>query len=132
MITDLASLGEPGTQFTRDFFLSATLISFPDDALTEIAKVKGVAAAAPALIQLGQHQSGTVPKIVASLQTGGQTFTQTVRPEPMTDAERTAFQACLIEQGRNRGCPAGRWRGCGRTGRTRQPGLRRLSPPAVP
>lgn len=51
------------------------------------------------LVQLAEHQSGTVPQIVASIQTGGQTFTQTVRPAPMTDAERQAFRACLASKG---------------------------------
>lgn len=99
VVTDLASLGEPGTQFTRDFFLSATLVSFPDEALEEIAEIDGVESAVGGLVQLAQHQTGTVPQIVASLQTGGETFTQTVRPEPMTDAERATFQQCLADKG---------------------------------
>lgn len=99
VVTDLASLGEPGTQFTRDFFLSATLVSFPDEALEEIAAIDGVESAVGGLVQLAQHQTGTVPQIVASLQTGGETFTQTVRPEPMTDAERATFQQCLADRG---------------------------------
>ncbi|HUP85309.1 MAG TPA: FtsX-like permease family protein [Acidimicrobiales bacterium] len=99
VVTDLASLGEPGTQFTRDFFLSATLVSFPDAAIDEIKGIDGVEQAVGGLMQLAQHQSGTVPKIVASLQTGGETVTQTVRPDPMTDVERTTFQACLASKG---------------------------------
>jgi ABC-type antimicrobial peptide transport system permease subunit len=99
VVTDLAKLGTPGTQFTRDFYLSATLISFPDDAIAQIQKLDGVAKVSGGLVQLATHQTGTVPQIVASLQTGGQTFTQTVRPDPMTDAERTAFQACLASKG---------------------------------
>jgi ABC-type antimicrobial peptide transport system permease subunit len=97
--TDLSKLGNPGDQFTRDFFLSATLVSFPQDAVAEIAKLDGVTSATGGLVQLASHQTGTVPKIVASVQTGGQTFTQTVRPDPMTDAERTAFQQCLADKG---------------------------------
>jgi ABC-type antimicrobial peptide transport system permease subunit len=99
VVTDLAALGEPGTQFTRDFFLSATLVSFPDQAVADIEAIDGVEAAVGGLVQLAQHQTGTVPQIVARLQTGGETFTQTVRPEPMTDAERAAFQACLASKG---------------------------------
>ncbi|MGZ4189297.1 MAG: ABC transporter permease, partial [Actinomycetota bacterium] len=30
VVTDLSKLGKPGTKFTHDFFLSATLLSFPD------------------------------------------------------------------------------------------------------
>jgi ABC-type antimicrobial peptide transport system permease subunit len=99
VVTELASLGEPGSQFTRDFFLSATLISFPDQAIAEIEAIDGVDSAVGGLVQLAQHQTGTVPQIVASLQTGGETFTQTVRPEPMTDAERAAFEECLKGKG---------------------------------
>lgn len=99
VLTDLASLGQPGEQFTRDFFLSATLLSFPESSVSEIAKVEGVTSAVGGLVQLANHQTGTVPQIVANIQTGGETFTQTVRPEPMTDAERAAFQQCLQDNG---------------------------------
>lgn len=99
VVTDLASLGKPGEQFTRDFFLSATLLSFPDDAIGQIAKVDGVTSATGGLVQLVEHQTGTIPQIVAEIQTGGETVTQTVRPEPMTAAERQAFQTCLQSKG---------------------------------
>ncbi|MDQ1444062.1 MAG: hypothetical protein QOI20_526 [Acidimicrobiaceae bacterium] len=99
VVTDLAKLGKPGDAFTRDFFLSATLLSFPQDAVAEVAKVPGVSGAVGGLYQLAEHQTGTVPQIVASIQTGGQTFSQTVRPDPMTDAERQAFRACLQSKG---------------------------------
>jgi ABC-type antimicrobial peptide transport system permease subunit len=99
VITDLASLGKPGEQFTRDFFLSATLLSFPEEAVAEVAAVPGVTSAVGGLVQLAEHQTGTVPAIVATLQTGGETVTQTVRPDPMTDAERQAFQECTQAQG---------------------------------
>ncbi len=105
VVTDLAKLGKPGEKFTHDFFLSATLISFPEDAVAEVAKIPGVTAAVGGLVQLAQHQTGTVPEIVARIQTGGQTFTQTVRPEPMTDAERAAFQKCLSDRGVTIGPP---------------------------
>ncbi|MDQ1375794.1 MAG: hypothetical protein QOJ09_3132 [Actinomycetota bacterium] len=106
VITDLAKLGKPGDMFTRDFFLSATLLSFPQSSVSRIAKVPGVESAVGGLVQLANHQSGTVPQIVASIQTGGQTFTQTVRPDPMTDAERQAFQQCLQAKGVTIGPPA--------------------------
>ncbi|HEX2850697.1 MAG TPA: ABC transporter permease [Acidimicrobiales bacterium] len=99
VVTDLAKLGNPGDQFTRDFFLSATLLSFPDDAVKQIQSVPGVTSATGGLVQLAEHETGTVPQIVASIQTGGETFTQTVRPDPMTDAERPAFQQCLAAKG---------------------------------
>ena len=99
VITDLSALGPAGTQFTRDFFLSATFLSFPDAAVGDLAKLPGVASATGGLVQLAEHETGTVPNIVAQVQTGGQTFTQTVRPDPMTDAERQAFRDCLSAKG---------------------------------
>jgi ABC-type antimicrobial peptide transport system permease subunit len=99
VVTDLSKLGEPGTQFTRDFFLSATLLSFPDTAVGDIQKIPGVTSAVGGLVQLGSHQTGTVPKITATIRTGGETFTQTVRPDPLTDEEQAAFQACLASKG---------------------------------
>ena len=106
VITDLSKLGQPGEQFTRDFFLSATLLSFPQDAVARIAELEGVSRAAGGLVQLAEHQTGTVPQIVASIQTGGETFTQTVRPEPMTEAERDAFRQCLADRGVTVGAPS--------------------------
>jgi ABC-type antimicrobial peptide transport system permease subunit len=106
VVTDLSKLGEPGDKFTHDFFLSATLLSFPEQAVTDIAKLPNVTSAVGGLVQLAQHQTGTVPEIVSSIETGGETFTQTVRPEPMTDAERQAFRECLAAKGVQIGPPA--------------------------
>lgn len=99
LLTDLANLGDPGDQFTRDFFLSATLLSFPGDALETVAAIEGVTSATSGLTLLVQHQTGTVPEIVAEIETGGETITATVRPEPMTEAEEEAFRACVQENG---------------------------------
>jgi ABC-type antimicrobial peptide transport system permease subunit len=99
VITDLAKLGNPGDHFTRDFFLSATLLSFPADAVAKIADIEGVRAAVGGLVQLAEHQTGTVPEIVSEIQTGGETITRTVRPRSMTPQERTAFRRCLAEKG---------------------------------
>src|SRR5204863_8126292 len=95
VVTDLSKLGKPGTKFTHDFFVSATLLSFPQDALTQIASIRGVAAATGALTQLANHQTGTVPQIVAEIKAGGQNLTQTVRPPPLTAAQRKKIQACF-------------------------------------
>src|SRR5437870_79348 len=123
--TDLSKLGPAGTKFTHDFFLSQTLLSFPQDAVSQIAKLPGVASATGGLVQRAEHQTGTVPQIVANVQTGGQTYTQTVRPAPMTAAERQAFQACLQAQGVTigpRGGGAGRGTGApGGTGAAPEP-----------
>jgi ABC-type antimicrobial peptide transport system permease subunit len=99
VITDLSKLGNPGETFTHDFFLSSTLLSFPADALAAVNGVDGVASAVGGLTQSAQHQTGTVPQIVASIQTGGETVTQTVRPDPMTEAEQQAYQQCLTDAG---------------------------------
>jgi len=107
VVTDLAALGKPGDQFTRDFFLSATLLSFPQDAIAQVAGVRGVKSAVGGLVQLAEHQTGTVPQIVASIQTGGQTVTQTVRPDPMTPEERQAFRDCIQAKGVQIGPAAG-------------------------
>ncbi len=99
VVTDLSKLGKPGTKYTHDFFLSATLISFPQAAVSDVAKLPGVTSAVPGLVQRVQHETGTVPNIVASIKTGGQTYTQTTRPAPLTDAEREAFGQCLEAKG---------------------------------
>ena len=80
VVTDLSKLGKAGTKFTHDFFLSATYLSFPESAVNDVAKLPGVTSAEPGLVQLVEHQTGTVPNIVTSIKTGGQTYTQTSRP----------------------------------------------------
>jgi ABC-type antimicrobial peptide transport system permease subunit len=99
VVTDLSKLGKPGTKFTHDFFLSVSLISFPQEAVGQVSQLAGVTSAVPGLTQQVQHQTGTVPEIVSSIKTGGQTYTQTQRPAPLTDAERQAFQQCLADKG---------------------------------
>ena len=107
LVTDLAKLGKPGQKFTRDFFLPATLLTFPQQAVSDVAAIPHVTSAVGALSLLATHQTGTVPTIVASLKTGGQTITQTSRPAPMSAAERKAFQACLAKNGGSFGGPGG-------------------------
>ena len=99
VITDLSKLGKPGEKFTHDFFLSATLLSFPQDAVTEVAKIDGVESAVGGLTQLASHQTGTVPNIVAQVQTGGETIEQDVTPPPMSAEDRAKIQACFRENG---------------------------------
>jgi ABC-type antimicrobial peptide transport system permease subunit len=95
VVTDLSKLGKPGTKFVHDFFLSATLLSFPQQAVQQVSSLPGVAKAVPGITQLAEHETGTVPNIVATVKTGGEAVTTTVAPPPMTDAERAAFEACL-------------------------------------
>ena len=99
VITDLAKLGKPGTKFTHDFFLAGTLITFPDQAVKVIGDLKGVSSVTGALTMQVQHQSGTVPEIVASVKTGGETLTSTVRPAALTAAEQQAVQTCIAKSG---------------------------------
>jgi ABC-type antimicrobial peptide transport system permease subunit len=99
VVTDLAKLGKPGTTFTRDFFLPGTLLTFPDTAVSQVAAVSGVSSAVGGLSLLAQHQTGTVPNIVASVKTGGETLTSTVRPAALTDAEQAAVRSCIQASG---------------------------------
>jgi ABC-type antimicrobial peptide transport system permease subunit len=98
VVTDLSKLGKPGDQFTHDFFLSATLISFPEDALAQVAKVPGVKSAVGGLMQVATHQTGTVPQIVANIETGG----DTIDIAPPTEAEQEQIRQCF-EQNRPTG-----------------------------
>jgi ABC-type antimicrobial peptide transport system permease subunit len=103
--TDLSKLGKPGQHFTHDFFLSATLISFPQEAVDQLKSLSGVAGVSGALTQLAEHQTGTVPQIVAEIQTGGQTLTQTARPAPPTQQEQAQIEKCIAAQRANSGSP---------------------------
>ncbi|MBV8162289.1 MAG: FtsX-like permease family protein, partial [Acidimicrobiia bacterium] len=97
--TDLAKLGKPGDHFVHDFFVPGTQISFPQEAVAQAARTSGVTSAVGGLTLEATHQTGTVPQIVAELQTGGQQVTQTVMPSPLTDAERQQVRACVAAQG---------------------------------
>lgn len=99
VLTDLSKLGPAGTQFTYDFFVPGTLITFPQQAVQVAKSVKGVSTAVPALSLQALHETGTVPKITATFQTGGQTLTQTVKPPPLTPAQQQAVRSCLQSSG---------------------------------
>jgi len=98
VITDLAKLGKPGTQFTHDFFVPGTLITFPSVAINDVAKIPGVTSAVGALSLQALHESGTVPTIVDKVRTGGQTISTTVKPPKITPAQRTAEGACIQKE----------------------------------
>jgi putative ABC transport system permease protein len=95
VITDLSKLGKPGAHFVHDFFLPGTQLTFQQSAAKQVAAIAGVAEVTQGLTLLAEHQEGIVPKIVAKLKTGGQTF-QIKRniPRP-TAAQFQAMQACF-------------------------------------
>ena len=95
IITDLAKLGKPGTQFTHDFFVPGTLITFPSVAISDVAKIPGVTSAVGALSLEALHESGTVPKITDTVKTGGQTISTTVKPPTLTAAQTAAERTCI-------------------------------------
>jgi ABC-type lipoprotein release transport system permease subunit len=99
VLTDLSKLGPPGTQFTYDFFVPGTLITFPSAAVSDVSTVKGVASAVPGLSLQALHETGTVPSQTDTVTTGGQTITSVQRPPPLTPAQEDAVQACLQASG---------------------------------
>ncbi len=99
VLTDLAKLGPPGTQFSNDFFVNGTLITFPQLAVSDVAEIKGVDSAVPALSLQALHETGTVPTITDKVTTGGQTLTQTFKLPPATAAQVAAVEACLEKSG---------------------------------
>src|SRR5436190_16048400 len=99
VLTDLSKLGPAGTKYEHDFFLPATLLTFPDAALATVKNLDGVESATPGLTLIAQHVSGTVPNQVVNVTTDQQTIAQSVRPAPMTEEEQAAFQKCLEDKG---------------------------------
>ncbi len=91
----MAKLGPAGTKFTHDFFVPGTLITFPSQAVSDVAKVKGVTSAVGALSLDALHETGTVPKITASVKTGGQTISTSVKPPTLTAAQQAAERTCI-------------------------------------
>ena len=99
VLTDLSKLGPAGTKFTHDFFVPGTLITFPQPAVATVASVAGVQSAVPGLSLQAVHETGTVPQITDTVQTGGQTITSVQQPAPLTSAERLAVFTCLQSSG---------------------------------
>jgi ABC-type antimicrobial peptide transport system permease subunit len=58
----LRNLGEPGTRFSRDDFVSTAQLSFPASKVAEIRGLDGVSAAAGGLTLNSLHIEGTVPE----------------------------------------------------------------------
>jgi len=92
--TDLSKLGKPGQKFSTDSFVD-TQPAFNPNEPTQISHVTGVQTTSTALVLRAIHQTGTIPKITATINAGGQTITQSQKIAPMTPAEQTAFNNCM-------------------------------------
>ena len=99
VVTDLSKLGKPGTQFVHDFFLPGAQLTFAQAQAQEIAELEGVAAVSAGLTLQAVHQEGKVPKIVATIETGGDRIDVNERIEPPTAAEQAKIASCLEELG---------------------------------
>src|SRR6476620_8537037 len=95
VVTDLSKLGKPGTHFVHDFFLPGTQLTFSQSAASQVASIDGVAQVTQGLTLLAEHQEGVVPKIVAKLKTGGQTFQINRNIPRPTAAQFAQMQACF-------------------------------------
>jgi ABC-type antimicrobial peptide transport system permease subunit len=116
VITDLSKLGKPGTHFVHDFFLPGTQLTFPTSQGAKVKSLAGVAAVSQGLVLVAEHQEGTVPKIVAKIKTGGQTFRIRRRITPLTAAEQAQIRACLVKNGVTNIAPQGQGNGGGGAG----------------
>ena len=99
VITDLSKLGNAGTHFVHDFFLPGTQLTFTEAQAKEIGKVDGVDAVSAGLTLQAVHQEGKVPKIVASIETGGDRIDVNRAIAPPTAAEQEKINACLQKLG---------------------------------
>jgi ABC-type antimicrobial peptide transport system permease subunit len=116
VLTDLSKLGKPGTHFVHDFFLPGTQLTFQQTAAKQVAALANVAQVTSGLTLLAEHQAGVVPKIVAKLKTGGQTFRiQRNIPRP-TAAQFAAMQACFAKLRGSSGSSGGGSSGGGGSG----------------
>lgn len=99
VLTDLSKLGPAGTKFTHDFFVPGTLITFPSQAVLVVSSIPHVTSAVGALTLQAVHESGSVPSVVATFQTGGQTIDATTTPPALTAAQRQSIFDCLQKSG---------------------------------
>ncbi len=88
--TDLSKLGEPGDQFSNDQFLSGSMLTFKSS-VTEELDDSLVANYAQGLIYTVTHQEGVIPKVTASIETGGKKYEVQGDIEPMTQTEEEAL-----------------------------------------
>lgn len=92
MSIDLSKLGSPGDAFSADSFQSGTMLTFESATIKKLDS-SVVANVVPGLIMNVSHQEGTVPKVTAQFETGGERLQVNTEIAPMTDAERTAYDA---------------------------------------
>jgi len=71
--TDLSQYGSAGDTFTRDVFLSGSLLSFPAEEATNLDESL-VDDYALGLILNVTHQEGEIPEIISEIETGGETI----------------------------------------------------------
>jgi ABC-type antimicrobial peptide transport system permease subunit len=107
VITDLSKLGKPGEKFVHTFFLPGTQLTFSQAQVPQVAKVDGVESVASGLVLTAVHQSGTVPKIVAQVQAGGQELRVDRAIARPTEEEFEKMQACLRKAGVELGAAGG-------------------------
>jgi putative ABC transport system permease protein len=108
VLTDLSKLGKPGAKFDHTFLLPGTQLTFPQSQAKQIAAIDGVSAVSSGLVLSGVHQSGTVPKIVAKLKTGGQRLTVTGRVRfNFSQAEQDKIRACFQKVFQSQGITPG-------------------------
>jgi putative ABC transport system permease protein len=118
VLTDLSKLGKPGAKFDHTFLLPGTQLTFPQSQTKQIAAIDGVSAVSSGLVLSAVHQSGTVPKIVAKLKTGGQRLTVTGRVRfNFSQAEQAKIRACFQKVFQSQGITPGTAPGRGGGGR---------------
>jgi ABC-type antimicrobial peptide transport system permease subunit len=103
VITDLSKLGKPGQHFSHDFFLPGSQLPFQQSAASQVSKLANVAQVTTGLTLIAEHQQGIVPKIVAKIKTGGQTFRFNRNIPRPTAAQFQAMQACFDKLRRQNG-----------------------------
>ncbi len=103
VLTDLSKLGKPGDHFVHDFFLPGSQLTFQQSSASQVSSLANVAQVTVGLTLLAEHQEGVVPKIVAKLKTGGQTFRFDRNIPRPTTAQFQAMQKCLAKLGVGQG-----------------------------
>jgi hypothetical protein len=96
-VAPTSKLGKPGTKFTHDFFLSVSLISFPQEAVGQVSQLMASRSGADS-----RNRCSTRP---ARFPRSSRRSRPAARPTrrrngtPLTDAERQALQQCLADKG---------------------------------